>query len=197
MVVRIHQHAKFEANPSMRSSWNARQRQIWPNLQVKIAPKVEKSTDRNYNLISAEGGHDISACKIWRHSLNAFLGKCQETYPNGRTRRTEGRRGRKLSRMVGGTNGPMYRWKEGFRTDGHTDGRQTDYIMPPAPKGGGIKLHLTYRLPSFAIFSQWLFLITWIEYNPSISNYMPSKVWDEFTHPFPNSGGANLQICNR
>ena len=31
---------------------------------VKMAPKLEKSADRDYNLISSECGHDTPACKI-------------------------------------------------------------------------------------------------------------------------------------
>ena len=47
----------------------------------------------------------------------------------------------KWSRLVGWTNGPMYRWLEGISGFGWTDGRtngQPENIMPPAPKGGGI-----------------------------------------------------------
>ena len=33
-----------------------------PFLEVKIAPKLEKSTDRGHKLISSEGGQDTSAC---------------------------------------------------------------------------------------------------------------------------------------
>ena len=54
--------------------------------------------------------------------------------------RTDGHAVKRL-RLVGWTNGHMYRSKEaisGFgRTDGRTDG-QPQNIMPPAPKGGGI-----------------------------------------------------------
>ena len=73
---------------------------------------------------------------------------------DGRTdRRTDGHAVKRL-RLVGWTNGHMYRSKEaisGFgRTDGRTDGQtdrrtdgrtdgQPENIMPPAPKGGGIK----------------------------------------------------------
>ena len=65
---------------------------------------------------------------------------------DGRTdRRTDGHAVKRL-RLVGWTNGPMYRSKEGIsgfgRTDGRMDGRtdgQPENIMPPAPKGGGIK----------------------------------------------------------
>ena len=47
----------------------------------------------------------------------------------------------KRLRLVGWTNGPMYRSKEGISGFGRTDGRadgQPENIMPPAPKGGGI-----------------------------------------------------------
>ena len=45
---------------------------------VKIAAKLEKSTDQDYNLISSEVGQDTSACQISGHSLHAFSGKWPE-----------------------------------------------------------------------------------------------------------------------
>ena len=48
-------------------------------------PKLEKSTDHNYKLISSEDGQDTSACKISGQSLHAFSGKCPETSTDGRT----------------------------------------------------------------------------------------------------------------
>ena len=47
----------------------------------KIVPKLEKSTDQDYNLIISVGGQDTSACRIPGHSLHAFSRKCPET-PN-------------------------------------------------------------------------------------------------------------------
>ena len=47
--------------------------------EVKIAPKLEKSPDRNHNLISSEGGPDTAAYHISGYSLHAFSGKCPET----------------------------------------------------------------------------------------------------------------------
>ena len=44
----------------------------------KIVPKLEKSTDRNYKLISSEGGQDTSEYKISAHSLHAFARKYPE-----------------------------------------------------------------------------------------------------------------------
>ena len=41
------------------------------------------------------------------------------------------------SRLIGWTNGPMYRWIDGISGFGRMDG-QPKIIMPPAPKGGGI-----------------------------------------------------------
>ena len=35
-----------------------------PFHYVKIAPKLEKSTDRSHKLISSEDGQDTSACQI-------------------------------------------------------------------------------------------------------------------------------------
>ena len=126
-------------------------------------PKLEKSTDHSHKLISSEDGQDTSAYKISGQSLHAFSGKCPETSPDGRTDgqtdgRTDGQtdgHAVKRLRLVGWTNGPMYRSKEGIsgfgRTDGGTDGRtdgrtdgQPENIMPPAPKGGGIT-KITYH----------------------------------------------------
>ena len=55
-----------------------------PNLThfaVKIATKLDKSTDHDPNLISSEGCQDKSACKFPDHSLYVFLEKWPET-PN-------------------------------------------------------------------------------------------------------------------
>ena len=108
----------------------------------KIVPKLEKSTDHGHKLISSKDGQDTSACKISGQSLHAFSIKCPETSPDGRTdRRTDGHAVKRLW-LVGWTNGPIYRSKEGIsgfgRMDGRTDG-QPENIMPPAPKGGGIQ----------------------------------------------------------
>ena len=46
--------------------------------KVKIAPKLEKSTDWGHKLISSESGQDTSACKISGHFLHAFSGKRPE-----------------------------------------------------------------------------------------------------------------------
>ena len=46
---------------------------------VKIAPKLEKSPDRNHNLTSSESGQDTAAYHISGYSLNAFSNKCPET----------------------------------------------------------------------------------------------------------------------
>ena len=91
-MVKIHQHVKFQAIPSMRSPANAQK-------PLRTDGRTDGWTD----------GHAV-----------------------------------KRSRLVGWTNGPMYRSKEGIsgfgRTDGQKDG-QPENIMPPAPKGGGIKKH--------------------------------------------------------
>ena len=49
--------------------------------KVKIAPKLEKSLDRDHNLISSEGIQDTAAYHISGHSLHAFFRKWLET-PN-------------------------------------------------------------------------------------------------------------------
>ena len=43
-----------------------------PYHKVQITPKLGKSPDRNYNLISSEGGQDTSACQIADHSSHVF-----------------------------------------------------------------------------------------------------------------------------
>ena len=122
----------------MCSAGNARNPQIWPVSLSQNSAKIRKSTDHGHKLISSEDGQDTSACKISGQSLHAFSGKCPETYPDGRT---DGHAVKQL-RLVGWTNGPTYRSKEGIsgfgRPDGRTDG-QPENIMPPAPKCGGIK----------------------------------------------------------
>ena len=50
-----------------------------PFHRVKIVPKLQKSTDRDPELISSEGGLDTSACKISGHSLLAFSRMYPET----------------------------------------------------------------------------------------------------------------------
>ena len=52
-----------------------------PFHYVKTVPKLQKSTDRDPELISSEDGQDTSACKISGHSLHAFSMKFPET-PN-------------------------------------------------------------------------------------------------------------------
>ena len=49
-----------------------------PFHQVKIAPKLEKSPDRNHNLICSEG-QDTAVYHISGNSLHAFSRKCPET----------------------------------------------------------------------------------------------------------------------
>ena len=49
--------------------------------EVKIASKLEKSTNYNHDLIISESGQDISACKFACHFLNGFYRKGLET-PN-------------------------------------------------------------------------------------------------------------------
>ena len=54
-----------------------------PFHQVKIVPKLEKSTDHGYKLVNPENGQDTSACKISGQSLHEFSCKCPETSPDG------------------------------------------------------------------------------------------------------------------
>ena len=62
----------------------------FPKIIAKIAPKLEKlklgkSTGRDHNLISSEGGQDTSACQVSGYSLHASSGKCPETSLDRRT----------------------------------------------------------------------------------------------------------------
>ena len=50
-----------------------------PKFKVKIASKLEKSTNCNHNLTSSESGQDTSAYHITGHFLHAFSRKCPET----------------------------------------------------------------------------------------------------------------------
>ena len=51
---------------------------FYPFHLVKIASKLEKSTNCNHNLISSESGQDTSACKISGNFLHGFSRKCLE-----------------------------------------------------------------------------------------------------------------------
>ena len=85
-------------------------------------------------IFSSEGGQDTSACKISGHSLPAF------------PLRTDERTGRKtvtVGRMDQRTHVQVERGYFGLRTDGRTDGKPEN-IMPPAPKGRGIKMTLEW-----------------------------------------------------
>ena len=52
---------------------------FYPFHLVKIASKLEKSTNCNHNLTSSESGQDTSAYHITGHFLHAFSRKCPET----------------------------------------------------------------------------------------------------------------------
>ena len=40
----------------------------------------------------------------------------------------------------------------------------------------------------------WSLLLTWINFNSNISNFMPNKVWDEITYPYTNFNNAALEV---
>ena len=137
---------------------------FYPFHLVKIAPKLEKSTDHGQKLISSEDGQDTSACKISGQSLYAFSYKCPETFSDGRTdgQTDDGRRdGQTCCKMV--TVGRVdqrthVQVKRGYfrlRTDGRTDG-QPENIMPQAPKGGGIKIFFLILQISSTPLVLWL-----------------------------------------
>ena len=65
----ICQAISFKGSPG-----NAWKPQIWP-IKLTKAPKLDKSTDHDPNLISSEGGQDKSACKFAGHSLHVFFEK--------------------------------------------------------------------------------------------------------------------------
>ena len=118
-----------------------------------MTPKKEgKSADHDHNLTSFEGAQDTPSCKISDHSLHAFSGKCPETSLDGQTDgRTDGWTCDKtvmVGRMDQRTHLQVKRGYFRLRTDGQTDGwtdgrmnRQPGNMMPPAPKGRGIKTH--------------------------------------------------------
>ena len=103
--------------------------------QVKVMPKLEKSTKHNKNLTNPVGGQNTPACQISDKSSNVFSGKCPGTSKN---------RGINAYSVIQ----VMIRWLIHL-LDGWTD-RTKDRciagwkdnpknIMPPASKGGGIK----------------------------------------------------------
>ena len=139
-VDRIHQHAKFQAIPSMRSPGNARKPQIWPVSLSQNSTKIRKTTDHDYNIISFEGGRDTSACKMSGYSLHAFSGICPESYPDGQAKKTVTVGGMDQQTNVQFERGYFGLWTDG-RTDGRTDG-QPKNIMPPAHKLEDITNHV-------------------------------------------------------
>ena len=63
-------HAKLQAIPSMWSAENDQEQQIWPFLQVTIAPKFG-TANHDQDLISSESGQDTYVCQISGHSLGS------------------------------------------------------------------------------------------------------------------------------
>ena len=37
-------------------------------------------------------------------------------------------------------------------------------------------------------------LLTWLNFNPSLDQYMPNKVWDKISYPFPNFNGSTVEV---
>ena len=109
-MVRIHQHAKFQAISYMHSPGNSHKPQILPvALSKKSAIKLEKSTNCDNNLISSESAQDKSACKISGHSLHAFTGKCPETTNLTRFIKLKWRQRREINRPWPKSN-QFWRW---------------------------------------------------------------------------------------
>ena len=141
-VVKIHQHAKFQAIPSMRSPGNARKPQIWP---VSLRQNSAKITKINRPWPRPK--------QFWRRSPgNARKRTCCKTVTVGRVDQR--------------THVQVKRGYFRLRTDG-----QPKNIMPPAPKGGGIKTSefgVLYAKGVFVfIYKEW-----WIQ----LAKY-PSVSW--------------------
>ena len=173
-------------------------------------PQFKKSTDHDNYLISSEGFQDTLTCKISDHSLHAFSSKCPETSPDGLTDGDMPKNGHSW------TNGPMYRWKEvisGFgQTIGRTD-RQPVNIMPPAPKGGGIKRDpwlymLTCNISFLSLFNSTdsltdllLYSLTFSVLSPEIALVVMKdleNIYYSFVRiPQPNSRGTVECVCHQ
>ena len=97
--------------------------------------------------------HDLINFLRWprytnKQNVRPFHPCVLQQIPGNLSGRTDGHmdgHAAKPSLLVGWTNGPMYRWKEGISGFGRTDG-QPENIMHPAPKGGGIKIMLKSML---------------------------------------------------
>ena len=136
-MFKIHQRAKFQAIDSMHSSENARKPQIWPVLLSQNCAKIRKIMVMIHQHVKFQANPSMLSPANSRKPLRT------DGQTGGRTDgRTDWHAVKRL-RLVGWTNRPMYRSKEGIsgfgRTDGRTDG-QPENIMPPAPKGGGIRI---------------------------------------------------------
>ena len=132
-MVKIHQLAKFQPIPSMRSTENFLNPQIWPATLSQNNAKIrKKSTDSDQNLINSDGGQYTSVCQIADSSFHAFFGICPETSPDERRgRQTDGRtHGQIRVRVrVGRMDQPIHvrveKWYFGLRMDGQLDGQTT------------------------------------------------------------------------
>ena len=78
-MVRIYQHAIFEAIPTFCSQENARKSQIWPVSLSQNGAKI-RNINRPWpkNLFYSETGQNIPTCHIWGHSYLLFIRKCPE-----------------------------------------------------------------------------------------------------------------------
>ena len=125
----IHQAALYT-----RSLENAEKLQIWlVSFSKKNLPKLGKSPDLDQILLSSEDGQNTSACWISGNSLYVFSRKRPESSPEWC--------------MDGWTDDWSDTWEMESQTDRQMDGQvdwwtdrcKTRNIMPPVPRGVGIK----------------------------------------------------------
>ena len=117
--------------------------------EVKIALKLEKSTDHDFNLITSEQCQDTSVCKISSHSLNVLSRKCSETtnltyFTKSTWPQKEERSVLKVVRIRQHAKFQAIPSLHSREMPGNLSGRrdrQPQNTMPPVPKAGGIKIY--------------------------------------------------------
>ena len=154
----MHQPAQFQTIPSTHPPGSAQKPQIWSVSLSQNSDKIRKINNCDHSLTCSAGAQDTSACKI-----SGLLPSCVlQEMPGSLSGLTDGQMDRWIAGRIGWkmvtvdrmdqrTHVRVERGYLGFRMEEWTDG-QPENIMPPVPKGGGIKI----KAPHHWSFVRWL-----------------------------------------
>ena len=115
---------------------NARRTRIWPIPRGPIMRKINRARPKSNQCWGWSG-------YISMQDFRPFHPCIFQEMPGNLSGRT-GEQAEKRLRLVGWTDGPMYRWNRVSRTDERTD-EQPENTMPPVPKCGDIKSQRRWR----------------------------------------------------